>query len=574
MPQPTTVRDFIDHGDTCSESGPPSSIGQYDDKDSFIDDGSYHSSRDQLVAISERSKSPLFVRSHSGQSSARQSTESSSVLSAISRVARQHGLRVSSSTPASSRSNRSYSELRSESDEGSDVGRRVRRRLHDRSGSGDGSSLGGTESSPPRGARNNRAPSTTPDPVLIPDHIRKDEIKGLGVPGIRQGSGRARWAARYFLLTYSQSGHAWPFGELIELCATLDAKYHIARERHEDGGYHFHAFLDFSRKFETENVHRFCVGRARPGSTRTCPGQTHCNILPVPRTPFNAWDYVSKYGDVVASNLDRPPARGPNTTRDDLWAGSLALATKAEFLADISKHSPRDFCLYPGSIKLSAENKYGPDRSEPDKPDLETRGLTIHWDRYPSVREWILGSLPNAIQKIISTSRGSAYPQEVMQADQTEVAEKPHDHPRMHRPKSLILYGASRLGKSDFATSLGPHVQFRGTFNLESLLEVGIENVEYVIWDDIGWHDPALKHDKYKSWLGSQDNFNVTDRYKHKIRMKPWNKPSIFLANKNPFLDLHPEDSNWLAENCVVVDLGNFVEPGRANAICSETKNR
>lgn len=129
------------------------------------------------------------------------------------------------------------------------------------------------------------------------------------------------------------------------------------------------------------------------------------------------------------------------------------------------------------------------------------------------------------------------------------------------------------MGKSDFATSLGPHIQWRGIFNLDSLIEVGVDAVEYVIWDDIGWKDSALAGEKYKCWLGSQDNFNATDKYKHKLRLKPWNKPSIYLANKNPFFGLEPADVRWLEDNCVVVDVGLFTED-RPNAICSETVNR
>lgn len=605
MPQPTTVRDFIDIGDNCSESGPPSSIGSYDNGDSFIDDEEV------------RSESNLFV----SQYPVRQSIERQdvSVHSALSRVARQHGLRVVHSPTSSSVGSRgenarashqaAASSCYSSSSNGSRQGsvptseqssgsvRRIRRSLVDgrsysrlrdsRSASprsrgrervrrpGGRRSLSGSRTSVTRLA--NRVPtreaSKTPDPQLIPDHLRKDELKGISVPSLRLGSNRSRWASRFFLLTYSQSGNAWPHGALVELCETLGAKHHISRERHEDGGYHFHAFLDFQRKFETENVHRFCVGSARPGSARSCPGQTHCNILPVPRTPYNAWDYVGKYGDIVSSNLDRPLVRGPNTTRDDLWTGSLALADKNQFLADIKKHSPRDYCLFGGAIKATASDIFGEDKAQPDLPLTEPRGLVIHWDRYPSIREWVLGSLPNGVEKIIRTSGGTSYSQEMQDADRLKVLNAPHLYPKAHRPQSLILYGGTRLGKSDFATSLGPHIQWRGQFNLESLREVGIDAVEYVIWDDIGWKDSALVGEKYKCWLGSQDNFNATDKFKHKLRLKPWNKPSIYLANKNPFLGLEPEDSDWLEANCVIVDIGHYTDE-RLNAICSETVNR
>lgn len=557
--------DFIDRGDNCSDSGPPSSVGSYDDNDSFIDNGSTNASPLPLVH-----SSPLFVRADSTMSR---------MLDLVQPVRTprlpMHAVRNSIESPVGFRRWRSRSPQRRRGETTISVERSGSRPFSvgasrpptPTSRSGDSVTTHGIHGQV-RGA------SSTPDPQLFPDHLRKDDLKGTGVPGTRLGSGRSRWASRFMLLTYPQCGYAWPYDEVVKLSETLDFQYHICREQHEDGGYHFHALLDFRRKFETENVHRFCVGTRRTGSDRACPGQAHCNILPVVRTPFNAWDYVGKYGDIVASNLDRPPARGPNTTRDDLWTGSMALSTKDAFLADVKKHSPRDYCLYPSSIKSSADSLFGVTRRQPDMPQLEPRGLTIHWDRYPSVRGWVLGSLSGGVEKIISTSSGSAYPEETQAVDRLLVSASPGAFPRKHRPKSLIIFGASRLGKSDFATSLGAHVQFRGTFNMDDMKEMDMDLIEYAVWDDVPWTDPALKHEAYKNWLGSQDNFNCTDRYNRKTRLKPWNKPSIYLANKNPFLGLDPQDVAWLEENCVIVDIGDSVEPGRRNAICSETKGR
>lgn len=637
-----TVQDFIDRGDDCSDSGTPSSIGEYDNCDSFIDDEEYEDEyienppepigctcdtwydepncvdckfenykqhqaqlncpdrQQELLEDASRHSSPLFV------SSQRAVSELSDVVQPVRGTRLPlHNVRESTEPWVNTSANRrgrgglkpgrvglrhGRIELRSISrvspQSVSTRGRRRSRSPDRRRRSASSHTLGRSRSqsavtnsrnadSPGRNRvqRQVRAVSCTPDPQHFPDHLRKEDLKGTGVPGKRLGSGRSRWASRFMLLTYPQCGYEWPYQQLVELSEPLDFQYHISRELHEDGGYHFHALLDFRRKFETENVHRFCVGHARSTSIRTCPGQAHCNILPVTRTPFNAWDYVGKYGDIVASNLDRPPARGPNTTRDDLWTGSLALPTKDAFLTDVKKHSPRDFCLYPSSIKMSANIIYGVDKNPPDMPNLDTRGLTIHWERYPSVRQWVLESLPNGIDKIRATAQGSSYPQEAEAVDRLLVAASPEDYPRTHRPKSLIIFGATRLGKSDFATSLGPHVHFRGSFNLEDMQDMDIDKIEYAIWDDIGWKDNALKDERYKNWLGSQDDFTCTDRYSHKCRLK-WNRPSIYLANKNPFIGLDPQDVSWLEENCVIVHLGDDVEPDRRNALCSETKGR
>lgn len=136
------------------------------------------------------------------------------------------------------------------------------------------------------------------------------------------------------------------------------------------------------------------------------------------------------------------------------------------------------------------------------------------------------------------------------------------------RPKSLIVYGDTRLGKSDFAKNLGPHVSFRNNFDLKHLLSVGIDNIDYVIFDDIEWDEPILRGSGYKAWLGGQPDFTCTDKYSKKATIQ-WGKPCIFLTNKNPFQDLHPRDTAWLEENCFVVDVGTFDPANRWNAISS-----
>lgn len=137
------------------------------------------------------------------------------------------------------------------------------------------------------------------------------------------------------------------------------------------------------------------------------------------------------------------------------------------------------------------------------------------------------------------------------------------------RPKSLILYGATRLGKTDFARSLGAHIYFRGTFNLKKMIKMNIKELDYMIWDDVPWSDDALKKEGYKNWLGGQDNFTVTDRY-HPKEDVTWGKPCIFLSNRSPLLGLSDNDKDWLKGNTVIVNLGNDSE-NRGAAICEST---
>lgn len=131
----------------------------------------------------------------------------------------------------------------------------------------------------------------------------------------------------------------------------------------------------------------------------------------------------------------------------------------------------------------------------------------------------------------------------------------------------MIVWGPSRLGKTLFGTNLGPHVHWMRTFNFKKLLDIGVENVDYAIFDDVSWEDPALKHEGYKAWLGGQDEFDCTDKFQHKSTIT-WGKPCIVLTNNDPYCTLSPDQIEWFELNCIVIQLGPR-DSERSNAIGS-----
>lgn len=125
------------------------------------------------------------------------------------------------------------------------------------------------------------------------------------------------------------------------------------------------------------------------------------------------------------------------------------------------------------------------------------------------------------------------------------------------RPRGLVLYGATRLGKTVWARSLGPHAYFGGLFNLEEFNE---QSARYAIFDDIAGgfgYVPA-----YKNWMGGQFEFTVSDKYKHKRSVR-WGKPTIWLCNTDPRLDWYKPGSNpdfeWMEQNCDFVELSRAI---------------
>lgn len=124
------------------------------------------------------------------------------------------------------------------------------------------------------------------------------------------------------------------------------------------------------------------------------------------------------------------------------------------------------------------------------------------------------------------------------------------------RPRGLVLYGATRLGKTVWARSLGAHSYFGGLFNMDLFSEDG----RYAVFDDIAGGFGFFP--SYKCWMGGQFEFSVTDKYRHKRNVR-WGKPAIWLCNTDPRLDWYKPgsgpDFEWMEANCDFVELSRAI---------------
>lgn len=111
------------------------------------------------------------------------------------------------------------------------------------------------------------------------------------------------------------------------------------------------------------------------------------------------------------------------------------------------------------------------------------------------------------------------------------------------RPKCLVLVGPSRLGKTQWARSLGTHMYWRGMTNVTDW------NVEakYIIFDDIAWDFIPQK----KSLLTCMGAATVTDKYKGKKDIIV-DKPAIVLVNDFDIESIADWESYWQYNCCVV----------------------
>lgn len=110
-----------------------------------------------------------------------------------------------------------------------------------------------------------------------------------------------RFNAQKVFLTYSQTKKnmhpQWVLTQ-IKLKAEVE-EYLISQERHEDGGYHIHAYFKFTKKLDTKNSRFFDVQYYRKGY--------HPNVQK-PKSRYKLFRYIKKDKEYI-TNLDetRPP---------------------------------------------------------------------------------------------------------------------------------------------------------------------------------------------------------------------------------------------------------------------------
>ncbi|QCS35903.1 replication-associated protein [Capybara genomovirus 11] len=324
------------------------------------------------------------------------------------------------------------------------------------------------------------------------------------------------FSARYALLTYAQCGDLDEWAVSNHLSA-LGAECIIGREDHADGGTHLHVFLDFGGKKQSRRPNFFDVGGHHP------------NIAPSRGRPELGYDYAIKDGNVVAGGLARPGGGGLPQVADK-WREIVSAESRDEFFDLLRQLDPKTLVTRWTELNKYADAAYAPI----PEPYVGSDGKQFELGMVPELARW--GGQLAA------------------------------NDPVEGRMRSLVLYGPSRLGKTVWARSLGPHVYSMGIVSGKLLLR-DAPGAAYAVFDDmrggIGYFH------SWKEWLGAQSVVTVKELYRDPVQLV-WGRPCIWLANRDPRLELWAEltdrsasskrdmiqsDVDWLEANCVFVEL-------------------
>lgn len=215
----------------------------------------------------------------------------------------------------------------------------------------------------------------------------------------------------------------------------------------------------------------------------------------------------------VGGSIAEDDLLAKGSKRDAIFAQAMEAPSREAFLGEIKASAPRDFTLFGRAVRETADVLFPHVPSNDYRPSYVVRPFT----NVPDVcLKWKQKYIDNW-----DATKG--------------------------RPRSLVLIGPSRWGKTEWARSLGEHLFFGGLFNMDKVAD----GVKYGVLDDIDINFFPT----YKSWMGGQQEFEVTDKYKAKKTIQ-WGKPCIWTVNQNN----DPRegkfaDRAWLRANCFFVDL-------------------
>lgn len=303
-----------------------------------------------------------------------------------------------------------------------------------------------------------------------------------------------RLQAKHIALTYAQCplDKKTIYDFLLKLSHPV-TKVLVAEEEHQDGGRHYHAYIEFVRKPHIRDQRYFDLHEQHPNiSSCRCPRKwiEYCSKEdPEPLSNFDCSGVprVEQAYDAIQTAITE------GKSSDECY--QIALATDKSLLrcaGSVSHHINRIF---------KTPNVY--------LPEYDIQSFAISLADSIRIGEWI--------NTVVTMEAGDRV-----------------------NTRSLWFVGDSRLGKTALARSIGTHWYMQNQWSVENLTTV--PNT-YGVIDDLDW-DSLTRY--YKALLGCQKNITVTDKYVRK-KSFTYGFPVIVCTNELPEFTL--EQKKWLSVN-------------------------
>lgn len=266
----------------------------------------------------------------------------------------------------------------------------------------------------------------------------------------------------------------------------------VAQEPHEEGGIHFHCYIEFNRRIDVRNERLFDFE------------ENHPNIQKV-RSKENVITYCTKNDEEPLANFTW---REVSTTfLDKLRAGIAAGKSVNDIVDDALTEDPKAIRFYSNATAYVV---------------ARTNASRVHLPKYDlstfSLSETDRARMDNFIDAVQSEPAGGR-----------------------ENLRGMWFVGPSRFGKTSLARSLGKHWYMQCAWSVDNL----DDNPQlYGVLDDLAWRGGLDR--SYKALLGAQTDITLTDKYRAK---KTFKFGHLVIVCSNELPDFTEEEKNWLRVN-------------------------
>lgn len=271
----------------------------------------------------------------------------------------------------------------------------------------------------------------------------------------------------------------------------------LGEEKHEDGSKHFHALVFWEKRRNMKDPRWADI---------TYAGKVyHPNIAPAPnsnKSLIKVWRYVTKEGNWQGDMTEPPTIQSASAA----WEQVISAETRDEAVSLMQEHLPRDYVMGYSNVTRYLSDRYAP-------PPISIPTMNFSDEKLP--------------QELITWRESNLK----------------RNRFRDGRPKSLILIGPSRLGKTEWGRSLGSHSHHEGNFDFAQIQSYH----EYALFNDVNPEGLLW----YKNLVGGNPIVTVTDKYVRK-RTLEWGNPTIWTLNQLPEAI---RNDPWIIANCDVIDI-------------------
>jgi hypothetical protein len=337
-----------------------------------------------------------------------------------------------------------------------------------------------------------------------------------GKSSVDEGNGTFGVHGKYLYVTYSQSridDHEEFYKKLLDKLP-YNTEVYGGKEYHKDGKPHYHVVMRFPCRVEWADARERLTLLADDGEVDT--NAINIDRLRPGQSPR---EFLNRTQDYCSKNQN-PHTFGKRILDLHGSRNEVYLTVIEERDPAVAEELLKKYCSYDYVTKFSQIQNYLEAKKEGSG---KLGGVKLGYAPSP----W---KVPKAVEDWVRDNISDPLP---------------------GRKTTLVLIGRSRLGKTEWAKSIGNPIVMTKTWNLRNVFT----GATHIVVNDCDAMSFGWKTTYWKEVMGCQIEFDATDRYT-RTRTVEWNIPCIWTCNEDMDPRRHSDVRRYLEDSgAVVVEL-------------------